>query len=135
MHVHKGPKGEQIMFKINLEAVKEMSRMERFDAERAFLSLEYEYENEEMLSGSKAMSRSPENILLGSHTYVEHKLLGSYKLLFALSKQIKDRTGVNLVEFVKEDERTAKNALTAWRTIYRKIDALKETEHLTKKEG
>ncbi|WP_097005329.1 hypothetical protein [Lacrimispora amygdalina] len=123
------------MFKINLSAVKEMNRMERFDAERTFLSLEYEYENEEMLSGSKAMSRSPENILIGNHTYIEHKLLGSYKLLFALSRQIKDRTGINLVEFVKAEDRTAKNALTAWRTIYRKIDALKGTEHTIKKEG
>lgn len=120
------------MFKVNLDMVKEMTEKERFDAEITFLSLAFDYENEQMISGSRAMSRSPEKIICSYPSRVELNLKSSYKLMIGISKQVFARTGRHLIGFVKDEEKTAENALSAWRSIGWEIDRLRKAERSSK---
>jgi len=115
------------MFKVNLGVVKEMTSQEMRNAEITYLGLAFLYENEEFASGSKAMRRSAEDVVLASsYSYAERQLLSSYKELFHIDMAIYSRTKKHLVGFINKSDRTPENALYTWRQIYREIDDLKK---------
>ena len=109
------------MFNINVELVNEMTDREKKFCEITYLDLAYTYESEEGANGSRLMSKDPASILFGI-SRAERKLMNSYRDLFDLGKDLKNRTGEQLIGFVRSDERTPENALDAWYQLYRKIN-------------
>lgn len=115
------------MFEVNEAAVAKMTKMEKVNVEEMYLNLAYLYETEEIISGSRAMRRSPEEIVMQrcSYSFAERQLVSSFKELFHISSEIYKRTGLRLIGFVNKREKTPKNAYLAWYKLYRAIDAQK----------
>ena len=120
------------MFKVNLAVVAEMTKMERLNVEEMYLNLAYAYETEEIISGSRAMRRSPEEIVMqgGSYSFAERQAVRSFKELFDISSENYKRTGLQLISFVPKEEKTPENALNTWHALYKKIDALKASNRV-----
>lgn len=110
------------MIKINVAAIDKMTDNEKRFAKITYLDLAYTYENEEFASGSYAMRRSAESVCIRGESRADRKLRSSWKDLFDLSKSIRERTGEKLIDFVEKEDKTPKNALIAWRQIYRVLD-------------
>lgn len=115
------------MFDVNVAAVAQMTKMERIDAENMYLNLAYTYENEEIISGSRAMKRSPERIVMQrcGYSFAERRLVESFKELFDISNRIYKRTGLALIDSIGKKDMTPKNAYQVWYKLYRAIDAQK----------
>lgn len=116
------------MFKVNVSVVEKMTKMERIDAEHMYLGLAFLCEKDEKPSGSYAMKRSAESVVIQQYNFAERQLMSSYKELFRVSSAIYKRTGEKLIGFVDQKDKTPGNAYLAWRTVYRAIDDLKSRE-------
>ena len=114
------------MFKVNVAAVAEMTKMERVSVEEMCLNLTFLKENEVRLSGSRAMRRSPEQIVMerSKSSFADLQAKKSFNELFSIADEVQKRTGLWLISFKKEDM-TPANARRVWRELYQTVNATK----------
>lgn len=115
------------MFNVNVAAVAKMTKMERVSVESMYLNLMYLKESEVRVSGSRAMRRSPEEIVMerNNYSFAERQAVNSFKELFHISSDIYKRTGLRLIGFVTKEDKTPTNAIRTWRKLYLALSVMK----------
>lgn len=114
------------MIKVNVAAVAQMTKMEKVSVEETYSNLIFFKGYATRSSGSRAMRRSPEQIVMGRNksSFAERQAAWSYKELFHLADEIHNRTGLWLIGFIKKEDMTPANARNIWRELYQTINAL-----------
>lgn len=115
------------MFKVNVAAVAQMTKMERVSVEEMCLNLTFLKENEVRLSGSRAMRRSPEQIVMerSKSSFADLQAKKSFNELFSIADEVQKRTGLWLISFIKKEDMTPANARRVWRELYQAVNATK----------